>query len=115
MPLIIVSNASLTTEKLPIYNTHHIQFKLDDAYALISKWMDRYQSLTGSVWVFTNTPTDTFYCTGLNKSRREANHGLHRFDGLELHEKLASAQNLVLNWTARYMTHVKRRVLNVKC
>ena len=40
---------------VPLYNTHHIQFQIDDASALVSKWMDRYQSLTGTKWITTRT------------------------------------------------------------
>ena len=92
---------------VPSYATLKMQFHIDDASALVTKWIQRYENLTGSAWE--NTAT-----TKLNyrKHHRDVTHmiGLDRLDGLNLEDKLSSAHNLLFLWIMRYMTHVERRV-----
>ena len=125
---------------VPLYEAHRIQFQVDDASALLSKWIDRYQSLTGNKWITTATgSTSSTTASEFTSSTTAApihpdpitvqkiipqsnsDDCLHMDhpssepakDGrLHRSEELNDSQSLVLEWTTRYMVHVERRVLD---
>ena len=95
-PIAKSQSESFDADSLPLHSTN--QLYLDNASKLLSKWIRRYEGLTGSPWE--------------NTAERNVRAviGLGRLEGLNMEGKLSSAQELLFLWTARYMTHVERRV-----